>query len=191
MADMAEISEAVETAKQAGCPDLALLHCVSGYPTPVRESNLLTLAELALCFDVVIGLSDHTLGTVSAVAAIALGAVIIEKHFTLDREDGGPDAAFSLEPQELKQLCVDGRIAWDALGKPGFERKPSEQENTVFRRSLYAVKFIPKGKMLTEENIRSIRPGFGLPPKNFPEIIGRRALVDIPLGTPLDWSLFE
>jgi len=189
MADMAEIEEAVEAARGAGCRELALLHCVSGYPTPVTESNLRTLTELAKHFDAVIGLSDHTLGTAPAIAAVALGAEIIEKHFTLERSDGGPDAAFSLEPEELKRLCKDSLTAWGALGEAGFGRKPSEQGNTMFRRSLYAVEPIRAGDIFTQDNVRSIRPGFGLAPKHYQDVLGQTAAKEIPRGTPLDWSL--
>jgi len=191
MANLGEIEDAVNAAHGAGCAEIALLHCVSGYPTPVQDSNLRTLSELASRFDVVLGLSDHTLSTATAVAAVALGASVIEKHFTLSRSDGGPDAAFSLEPAELKQLCADVRISWEALGVGGFEQKPSEQDNAIFRRSLYAVDLIPKGDELTENNIRSIRPSYGLAPKHYQDVLGRRASVDIPRGTPLNWDLFE
>lgn len=189
MANTDEIHEAVAAARDAGAVDLALLHCVSGYPTPTTESNLRTLLDFATRFDTVIGLSDHTLGTVPAIAAVALGAAIIEKHFTLSRADGGPDAAFSLEPQELKQLCYDSKTAWQALGEAGSARKPSERENMMFRRSLYAVQSIRAGELFTEDNVRSIRPGFGLAPKYYPDILGQTATKEISRGTPLDWNL--
>ena len=179
MADLEEIGQAVETAREAGCQQLVLLHCVSGYPTPINESNLATITELREIFKTDVGLSDHSLTTVSAAAATALGATVIEKHLTLDRDAGGPDAAFSLEPDEFRQLCEDCRTAWNAIGRPGFDRKNSEQDNAIFRRSLYAVKDISKNEPLTRKNIRSIRPGYGLEPKYFENVLGKRSTQDI------------
>ncbi len=191
IADLGEIGEAVAAARAAGCREIALLHCTSGYPTPPEESNLRTLPHLAEAFAVVAGLSDHTPGTAVSVAAIALGANLIEKHFTLRRADGGPDAAFSLEPEELAELVANCRTAWTALGKVSYELEASEKGSKIFRRSLYAVQDIPAGGRLTAENVRSIRPGYGLPPKHLPEVLGRRAGRAIPRGTPLAWSLIE
>jgi len=191
MADLEEIGQAVETAREAGCEQLVLLHCVSGYPTPVNESNLATITELREIFKTDVGLSDHSLTTVSAAAATALGATVVEKHLTLDRGAGGPDAAFSLEPDEFRQLCEDCRTAWNAVGQPGFDRKSSEKDNTIFRRSLYVVKDISKNEPLTRENIRSIRPGYGLEPKYFEKVLGKRSTQDIQRGTPLRWDLFK
>jgi len=191
IADLGEIGEAVAVARAAGCREIALLHCTSGYPTPPEESNLRTLPHLADSFGVVAGLSDHTPGTAVPVAAIALGANLIEKHFTLRRADGGPDAAFSLEPEELTELVANCRTAWTALGKVSYELEASEKGNKTFRRSLYAVQDIPAGGRLTAENVRSIRPGYGLPPKHLPEVLGRRAGRAITRGTPLSWSLLE
>lgn len=191
MTDLDEIEEAVEAARDAGCRDLALLHCVSGYPTPVQESNLTTIPDLARRFGLVVGLSDHTLGTTTAVASVALGASIIEKHVTLRRADGGPDAAFSLEPQELEVLCRDTREVWDALGSPRYHRMPSEQPNLVFRRSIYVVEDIKQGEQFSESNIRRIRPGYGLAPKYYADIIGRRASCHIERGTALQWSMVD
>ncbi len=191
MADLEEIGQAVETAREAGCQQLVLLHCVSGYPTPINESNLATITELREIFKTDVGLSDHSLTTVSAAAATALGATVIEKHLTLDRDAGGPDAAFSLEPDEFRQLCEDCRTAWNAIGRPGFDRKNSEQDNAIFRRSLYAVKDISKNEPLTRKNIRSIRPGYGLEPKYFENVLGKRSTQDIQRGTPLRWDLFK
>lgn len=193
MATATEIAEAVDAARSSGCSELVLLHCVSGYPTPPEESNLRTIRDLADRFGVVAGLSDHTLGSAAPIAATALGACVIEKHFTLRREDGGPDASFSLEPNEMQDVVDGCLIAWKALGVPGYTLKPSEERSRLFRRSLYAVRDIHAGELLTTENIRSIRPGLGLPPKRLPDLIGRKALADIPRGTPLcdaliDWS---
>ncbi|MCW5752799.1 MAG: pseudaminic acid synthase [Alphaproteobacteria bacterium] len=189
MAGLGEIGEAVAAARAGGARDIALLHCTSGYPTPPEESNLRTIPHLADAFDLAVGLSDHTLGTAVPVAAVALGAVIVEKHFTLKRADGGPDSAFSLEPEELATLVETCRTAWSALGAIDYGLTPSEAGNRQFRRSLYAVRQIRAGEPITQENVRSIRPGFGLPPKHLPDIIGRRAARDIAYGTPLAWEL--
>lgn len=191
MATLAEIGEAVAAARKGGCKDLALLHCVSGYPTPAEEANLRTLVDLGARFDVVAGLSDHTLGVGVAIAATALGAALIEKHVTLDRAEGGPDAAFSLEPDELEALCEGCHTAWSALGRAGYERKPSEAGSMVFRRSLYVVADVAQGEPLTAANVRSIRPGYGLAPKHLAEVLGRRARRALPRGTALDWSMLE
>jgi len=188
MADAAEIGEAVAAAREAGCREIALLHCVSGYPTPAEEANLRTIPDLAARFGCVVGLSDHTLGTAVAVASIALGARIIEKHFTLARADGGPDAAFSLEPDEMKSLVEGCRTAFAALGTVDYVRAPSERDNVVFRRSLYVVRDIEAGGIFTAENVRSIRPGFGLPPKHLPKVLGRRTTRAIARGTPLSFE---
>jgi N-acetylneuraminate synthase len=191
MATLSEIEEAVAAARDAGCRQLALLHCVSGYPTPHEEANVVRIPDLARRFDCPVGLSDHSHGTAVAVAAVALGAALIEKHVTLARSDGGPDAAFSLEPPELAELVRSARIAHKALGRASYELKPSERGNTVFRRSLYAVADIRKGETLTAANVRSIRPGYGLAPKHLPSVLGRRAASDIPRGTPLSFDLLE
>ncbi len=187
MADFQEIKEAVECARNNGCQQLVLLHCISGYPAPVEQSNLLTIPDLAEKFDVITGLSDHTLGTVVSVSSVALGACVIEKHVTLSRKDKGPDSEFSLEPQELKQLCTDSYMAWQALGIASYERKPVEEQNLKFRRSIYVVKDIEQGENFSEENIRIIRPGFGLKPKYFEAILGKQATMDIKRGTALCW----
>jgi len=189
MADRGEIAEAVAAARTGGCMQLALLHCVSGYPTPPDEANLRTIADLAATFGTLAGLSDHTPGIAVAVAAIAMGAAIIEKHLTLRRADGGPDAAFSLEPDEFAAMTAACRVAWSALGRVTYERTESERGNVQFRRSLYAVADIAAGEVLTERNVRSIRPGFGLPPKLLPALLGRRARTAIPRGTPLALDL--
>lgn len=189
MADLGEISEAVEAARSAGCRDIVLLHCVSGYPSLPGEANLRTIQHLAKAFGVVAGLSDHSHGIGVAVAGVALGAAVIEKHVTLRRADGGPDAAFSLEPDELHALVESCRIAWQALGRIDYSRKESERGNVVFRRSLYVVRDIAEGEAYTEENVRSIRPGYGLPPKFLSEVLGSRAKRAVKRGTPLSWDL--
>ncbi len=191
IADLIEIGEAVEAVHQGGCDDLILLHCVSGYPTAPKDANLLTIPHLAETFDAVGGLSDHTHGIAVSVAAIALGAHLIEKHVTLKRSDGGPDAAFSLEPDELKALVEGCRIAWEALGGVNYERKPSEAGNAQFRRSLYVVADVAKGEALSSRNVRSIRPGFGLAPKHLPGVLGRRATRNLTRGEPLAADMIE
>tara|TARA_B110000967_G_C18868335_1_gene553978 strand:+ start:965 stop:2002 length:1038 start_codon:yes stop_codon:yes gene_type:complete len=189
MANLEEIEEAVKTAKVNGCEDLVLLHCISAYPAPSEQSNLKTIPDLAQRFGVLSGLSDHTMGTTVATTSIALGACLIEKHFTLSRKDKGPDSEFSLEPSELKQLCIDTKIAWQSLGEVGYERKPAEESSVKFRRSIYAVKDIRKGEEFTKENIRSIRPGFGLEPKHMEKIIKLKAACNIAQGTPISFDM--
>ena len=191
LANQIEIQEAVDAARRGGCDELVLLHCVSGYPTAPKDINLQTLPDLVRSHRVVGGLSDHTKGTAVSVAAVALGAHFIEKHFTLDRDDGGPDAAFSLEPDELAELVSGCKIAWEALGTVHYELKGSERGNSVFRRSLYVVADIKSGELIDGSNVRSIRPGYGLVPKYLPDVIGRRARVDISRGTPLSWALLD
>jgi len=188
MANLEEITEAVETARQGGCNDLVLLHCISSYPAPVEQSNLRTIPDLARKFDVITGLSDHTLGTAVSIASVALGASLIEKHFTLSREDKGPDSEFSLEPSELEKLCVETKEAWLALGNAGYERNPSEESSLKFRRSIYVVKDISAGDLFTEENIRRIRPGSGLAPKYYKGLLGKRAATKLTSGTAIQWS---
>ncbi|MGF1641975.1 MAG: pseudaminic acid synthase [Rhodospirillales bacterium] len=189
LASRGEIREAVATARAGGCADPVLLHCVSGYPTDPADANLRTIADLAAGFGVVAGLSDHTLGTAVATAAVALGAAMIEKHLTLARADGGPDAGFSLEPAELRALCDDCRTAWRALGRVDYRRKPSEKASAAFRRSLFVVADIAAGETFSAANLRSIRPGHGLPPKHLPSILGRRAVRPLRRGTPLAWDM--
>ena len=191
MANLEEITEAVETAQESGCKEIILLHCISGYPTPVEQSNLLTIPDLAQRYNVIPGLSDHTLGTAVSLAGIALGACVIEKHVTLSRADKGPDSEFSLEPNQLKSLCDETKTAWLSLGKAGYERKPVEDENIKFRRSIYVVNDIKAGELLTNENTRRIRPGFGLPPKYIHDVIGKTVKVDIERGTALRWDHIE
>ena len=191
MADLDEISEAVQAAREGGCEELVLLHCVSGYPALAEDYKLATLADMEQRFGVPVGLSDHTLNNVTAIASVALGATVIEKHFTLDRNGGGPDDSFSLEPNDLRQLCHDARIAWHAVGTVDYGLKSSERSNTVFRRSLYAVQDIPKGTVITGEHVRSIRPGYGLAPKYLPDLLGATAREDIKRATPIRWHLVD
>ena len=185
MANLDEIGEAVRTARENGCEELVLLHCVSSYPAPDEESNVRTVPDLAERFGVVSGLSDHTFGSAVAVAAIALGGCVVEKHFTLRRADGGPDAAFSLEPDEFKTLVEDCKRAWRALGKATYDLQGCERGNLAFRRSVYVVRDVAAGDELTRENVRSIRPGYGLPPKELSKVLGRRAARDLKRGDPL------
>lgn len=190
MANEAEINEAVCAARDAGCHDLVLLHCISSYPTPMHQSNLRQIPALADRFGVLAGLSDHTLGTTASVAAIALGACLIEKHFTLSRADKGPDSEFSIEPPELERLCADTKNAWLALGRAGFDRGAFEEPSKVFRRSLYFMKDLPAGHVVEPDDIRRIRPGFGLAPKYFEQVIGRTLRVAVSRGTPTEFDLF-
>lgn len=189
MATLGEIDEAVRTLREGGCTQLALLKCTSAYPAPPEEMNLRTIPHLAAAFGVPVGLSDHTLGIASAVAAVALGACIIEKHFTLRRSDGGPDAAFSLEPAEFRQMVDAVRETEKALGRVNYDVTKREAASRVFRRSLFVVKDVKAGEPFTEENVRSIRPGHGLPPRHLADVLGRTASRDIAQGTPLAWDL--
>jgi len=190
LANEAEIKEAVAVAQAGGCKDLILLHCVSAYPAPASEANLRTILDMPQRFGIgVVGLSDHTLSPAVSVAAVGLGAAVIEKHFTLRRSDGGPDSAFSLEPAELSELVRNCRDCADALGRISYDRAPSEQANAKFRRSIYAVADIKAGESLTPQNVRVIRPAFGLPPKHFQGVLGAKARQFIPRGTPLAWSM--
>lgn len=191
MADADEIAEAVETAKSAGCRELVVLHCVSGYPAPAADYNLRTLPDMAARFDTLVGLSDHTLDNTTAVASVVLGACVIEKHFTLDRNGGGADDSFSLEPDGLQALCRDSKTAWQALGRVHYGLKSSEQGNVQFRRSLYFVKDLQKGDTIDETCIRSVRPGFGIAPKHFDELIGKRLTRNVQANTKTDWADLE
>lgn len=185
MADAEEIQEAIDAAREGGCKQLALLHCVSGYPAPAEEYNLRTIPDMIERFGLVTGLSDHTLGNTTAITSVAMGASIIEKHFTLDRSGGGPDDSFSLEPAELADLCQATKTAWLALGRVDYGRKSSEQGNFKFRRSLYFVKDMKAGDMITAECVRSVRPGNGLPPKVFDVVVGAVVKCDVSFGTPV------
>jgi len=179
MANGDEIADAVETAREGGCKEVAVLHCVSGYPAPAEDYNLRTIPNMIQRYGLVTGLSDHTLGITTAVAGVALGAAIIEKHFTLDRSGGGPDDSFSLEPSELRQLCSAALSAWRSLGGVDYATKPSEKSNIKFRRSLYFVKDLKAGEIITASAVRSVRPGYDLPPKYLERIIGSRVISDV------------
>lgn len=185
MADAEEIQEAITAAREGGCEQLAILHCVSGYPAPAEDYNLRTIGDMAERFGLVTGLSDHTLDNTTAIASVVLGASIIEKHFTLDRNGGGPDDSFSLEPQDLADLCRDSKTAWKALGQVDYGRKSSEQGNAQFRRSLYFVKDVKAGDVITEDCVRSVRPGYGLAPKHLDRVVGRVAAREIIANTPV------
>jgi N-acetylneuraminate synthase len=191
MADADEIQEAIDAARSGGCRELAILHCVSGYPAPAADYNLRTLSDMKRRFGLVTGLSDHTLDNATAITSVALGASIIEKHFTLNRQGGGPDDSFSLEPAELTALCRDSRTAWQALGQVDYGRKSSELGNLQFRRSLYFVKNLRAGDVIDADAVRSVRPGFGLPPKYFDEILGKRVTTDVAACTPVRMDQIE
>jgi N-acetylneuraminate synthase len=185
MADANEIQEAIDAAREGGCTQLAMLHCVSGYPAPAEDYNLRTIPDMIQRYGLVTGLSDHTLDNTTAITSVAMGACIIEKHFTLDRSGGGPDDSFSLEPAEMAALCRDAKTAWQALGNVDYGRKASEQGNVKFRRSLYFVKDMKAGDVITRDCIRSVRPGFGLAPKYFEGLLGLVLTKDVPMNTPV------
>ncbi len=185
IANAEEIREAIDAAREGGCKELAILHCVSGYPAPAEDYNLRTLVDMQERYTVPTGLSDHTLDNTTAIASVALGACIIEKHFTLDRSAGGPDDSFSLEPVGLQELCRGALTAWRALGRIHYERKPSEMVNSQFRRSLYFVKEIREGEVITAEHVKSIRPGFGMEPKQLPNVIGKTVTTHVTPGIPV------
>lgn len=189
MADEEEIQEAIGAARRAGCKQLAVLHCVSGYPAPSEDYNLRTLEDMRQRFGLITGLSDHTIDNTTAIASVVLGASLIEKHFTLDRNGGGPDDSFSLEPDDLAALCRDSKTAWRALGEVNYGRKSSELGNVQFRRSLYFVKPLRRGDVITPEAVRSVRPGYGLEPKYLKLLIGRNVKSDVDANTPVSWNL--
>ena len=191
MATVAELDETVRTARQAGCDDLVLLKCTSSYPASPASANLLTIPHLRESFDCEVGLSDHTTGIGVAVASIALGATVVEKHFTLDRADGGVDSKFSIEPTEMSQLVVETERAWRALGHVQYGPTEAEKGSTQFRRSLYATEDVAAGSVLTTKNVRAIRPGLGLPPKHLEHVLGRTVKRDVKRGTPLSWDLLS
>lgn len=189
MATIAEIDEAVRAAREAGCKELVLLKCTSSYPATPENSNVVTVPHLRTLFGCEVGLSDHTMGVGASVAAVALGATVIEKHFTLRRADGGVDSAFSLEPHELHSLVVETERAWQSLGRVTYGPCGAEQKSLVFRRSIYIAEDIRAGEQLTTANLRCVRPGLGLPPKFYELLLGRRVNRDVKKGTPMSWEL--
>lgn len=189
MASVGELEETVRAARQAGCKDLILLKCTSTYPASPENTNILTIPHMRELFGCEVGLSDHTAGVGVAVASVALGATVIEKHFTLDRADGGVDSAFSMEPSEMSQLVVETERAWQALGQVRYGATEEERRSLQFRRSLYVVKDLQAGEVLTAENVRAIRPGLGLPTKYLPVLLGKRVNRSVPRGTALTWEL--
>ena len=192
MASVAEIDEAVRAAREAGCHDLVLLKCTSTYPATPEKTNITTIPNLRQTFGCEAGLSDHTMGIGVAVASVAFGATVIEKHFTLARADGGVDSTFSLEPAEMKALVIETERAWQSLGHVSYGTSSAQEAKSLaFRRSLYVTRDVKKGEMLTMENIRAIRPGFGLAPKWLDTVVGRRAAIDITRGTPVSWDVLS
>lgn len=189
MATVAELDDFVRTARENGCEDLTLLKCTSSYPATPEGTNLRTIPHMRELFHCNIGLSDHTLGIGVAVASVAFGAIVIEKHFTLSRAEGGVDAAFSMEPKEMEQLVRECRTAWEALGEVSYELSEQEKKSLQFRRSLYVVKDMEKGDMLTEKNLRCVRPGLGLPPKYYEMLLGKNVICDIKRGTAMTWDM--
>ncbi len=191
MASLEEIKEAVEAAYANGCKDLILLHCVSAYPALAEQLNLQTLVDLRDQFNLIVGLSDHTLGNTVPIASIAFGACFIEKHFNLRRDDNGLDSAFSMEPNELKSLCLEAKTAWQAIGSVQYGCTEAEKTSKVFRRSIYFVKSMKAGEKITKEHIRVIRPGYGILPKYYDQIMGKYVTVDVEVGTPVVWDKVE
>jgi len=189
MASVAELDETVRAAREAGCRDLILLKCTSTYPATPENTNILTIPHMRALFECEVGLSDHTIGIGVSVASVVLGATIIEKHFTLSRSDGGVDSTFSIEPQEMRQLVAETERAWQALGRVSYGPTEAETASLIFRRSLYVVKDMKAGEVLTDENLRMIRPGLGLPPKFYAKSLGRAVKADVKRGTPLSWDL--
>lgn len=191
MANAEEIEEAITAAREGGCKQLAILHCVSGYPAPAEDYNLRTIADMIERFGLVTGLSDHTLDNTTAIASVVMGASLIEKHFTLNRNGGGPDDSFSLEPADLAALCRDSKTAWKAIGEIDYGRKSSELGNVKFRRSLYFVNDLKAGAIISDADIRSVRPGYGIEPKYMDELIGKKLKTDIFKNTPVCWESLE
>jgi pseudaminic acid synthase len=185
MADAEEIGEAIEAAREGGCKELAILHCVSGYPASPEDYNLRTIKDMRERFGLITGLSDHTLDNTTAIASVVMGSSIIEKHFTLDRNGGGPDDSFSMEPSDLTALCRDAKTAWSALGKVDYGMKSSEQANIKFRRSLYFVKALKAGDVITANAVRSVRPGYGIAPKFVEHIVGKKVVRNIEKNSPV------
>lgn len=189
MASVAELDETVRAARESGCKDLVLLKCTSTYPATAENTNIMTIPHLRELFGCEVGLSDHTMGVGVSVASVALGATVIEKHFTLNRADGGVDSTFSMEPSEMALLVAETECAWQALGQVSYGVTDAERKSLQFRRSLYVVQDLKAGDVLTKENLRAIRPGFGLPPKFFDTVLGKKVRLDVQRGTALAWSL--
>ena len=190
MASIAELDDTVRAARGAGCKDLILLKCTSTYPATADNTNILTIPHMRELFGCEVGLSDHTMGVGVSVASVALGATVIEKHFTLNRADGGVDSAFSMEPAEMAQLVVETERAWQALGHVSYGATEDEKKSIVFRRSLYVVQDLKAGDVLTKKNVRAIRPGLGLPTKYLDVVLGKVISRDVTRGTALDWGMF-
>jgi N-acetylneuraminate synthase len=190
MANHDEIKEAIDTVKKYH-NDIVVLHCVSGYPTPVEQSNIRTIPRIRQDFDVLTGLSDHTLSSTAAIASVSLGSCLIEKHFIDDRSNKGPDSEFSLNPTEFRFLVKEMTVAWHALGEGNYELKKAEKDSIIFRRSLFFTNDIKSGEIITKENLRKIRPGNGLPPKYYEKLIGKKVTKDVKKGTPADWGLIQ
>ena len=188
MANEEEIDEAIKTALNSGAGDLLIFHCISSYPAPIEQSNLRKIANLRTRFGVEVGLSDHTLGTTAAITSVALGASAIEKHFTLSRNDKGPDSEFSIEPKELAELVNGTKDAWLSLGHGDFSRAESERSSLAFRRSIYFVRDLKAGQIITSEDVKRIRPGFGLPPKFYDDIVGKKVSIDVTIGEPVSFE---
>lgn len=185
MASPSEIEAAIDTARSSGCKELVVLHCISGYPTPPEQYNLRTISDIAQKFNVLSGLSDHTIDNTTAITSVAMGAVLIEKHVTLDRSGGGVDDSFSIEPSELNDLCRDTKVAWSSLGKVNYELTEAEKPNIKFRRSLYFVKKLSEGDIITEDSVRSVRPGYGIAPRFLDQVIGATVSCDVNYGQPV------
>ena len=191
MATAAEIDETVRAAREAGCKDLILLKCTSTYPATPENTNILSIPHMRELFDCEVGLSDHTMGVGVSVASVALGATVVEKHFTLSRADGGVDSSFSMEPAEMAQLVVETERAWQALGKVSYGATAAEVKSKQFRRSLYITKDLAAGEVLTEDSVRAIRPGYGLPPKYYETVLGKKLRQAVPRGTAITWDLLS
>ncbi|WEK56406.1 MAG: pseudaminic acid synthase [Candidatus Cohnella colombiensis] len=189
MASVAELDDTVRTAREAGCKDIVLLKCTSTYPATPENSNLATIPHMKELFQCHVGLSDHTMGVGASVASVALGATVIEKHFTLRRADGGVDSQFSLEPEELHSLVVETKRAWQGIGNVNYGALDGEKASLKYRRSLYVVEELKAGDVLSNQNVRTIRPGYGLAPKYYDQIMGRKVKVDVPKGTPVSWDI--
>ncbi|MBT2658749.1 pseudaminic acid synthase [Bacillus sp. ISL-18] len=191
MASLADLDETVRAARKAGCEDIVLLKCTSTYPATPENTNIITIPHMRDLFNCQVGLSDHTMGIGVAVASVALGATVIEKHFTISRADGGVDSAFSMEPHEMHSLVDETKKAWQALGAVTYGPTEKEKNSLKFRRSLYITKDLKAGDVLTKENLRVIRPGYGLAPKYYEQLLGRKAAMDIKAGTPADWNILN